>query len=82
MKTPLRILHLEDDPIDADLVESIFQEERIVTEIVFRLRRKWTFMPHELMSFREARSRLFAHKPAAFLASSDPLLFRAFCLVR
>ncbi len=34
MKTPLRILHLEDDPFDADLVESIFQEEGIVTEIV------------------------------------------------
>ncbi len=35
-----------------------------------RLRRKWTFMPHELKSCREARRRLFSHKLASFLTVS------------
>jgi signal transduction histidine kinase/CheY-like chemotaxis protein len=34
MKTPLRILHLEDDPLDAELVKSVFQAADIAMEIV------------------------------------------------
>jgi signal transduction histidine kinase len=34
MKMPLRILHLEDDLLDAELVKSAFQTEDIATEIV------------------------------------------------
>ena len=42
MKTPLRILHLENDPRDAKLVKSVFQAEGIPTEI-FRVKTRDEF---------------------------------------
>ncbi|MEI9998864.1 MAG: hypothetical protein WDO13_06700 [Verrucomicrobiota bacterium] len=35
MKTPLRILHLEDDPNEVDLVHHTLQSQGIVCEILY-----------------------------------------------
>jgi signal transduction histidine kinase/CheY-like chemotaxis protein len=42
MKAPLRILHLEDNSLDAELVKSAFQEEGITAEI-FRVKTRCEF---------------------------------------